>query len=154
MPMLKILTGLLVALLVLAAGYIAYLRLVTNPEVIAQLKTPDGGPRADKVMLVTLPDGQELPVNYLREEGMVYVGVDGLWWRQFSEGPQPVKLVIKGEPYVGTGVAVLDDPEHTADVFARLRPTAPTWLPGRMKGVLLEITLAAENNVLGEGARQ
>ena len=152
--MLKLFIGLLVALLILAAGYIAYLRLVTNPEVIAQLKTSDGGPRADKVMLVTLPDGQELPVNYLREGDMVYVGVDGLWWRQFSAAPQPVSLMIKGERLVGTGVAVLDDPQHTAEVFARLRPTAPTWLPGRMKGVLLEITLAANDKLLGKGDRR
>ena len=92
-------------------------------------------------MLLTLPGGKELPVNYLREQDLVYVGIDGLWWRQFRAGAQPVRLLIKGEDLTGRARAVLDDPAYTEDVFSRLRPTAPTWLPGRMRGVLLEIVL-------------
>ena len=137
----KILLGLSVALLLLFAGYYAHMRFVGNPQVITQLKSVDGGPRADKVMLVVLPNGRELPVNYLREGDRVYVGVDGLWWREFSSGPQPVQLRIKGESLAGRASAILDDPQHTAEIFSRLRPTAPTWLPGRMKGVLVEIVL-------------
>ena len=142
--MLKILLGLILALVVLFAGYYGYMRFVGNPQVIAELKLEDGGARAGKVMLVILPDGQELPVNYLRENATVFVGVDGFWWRQFRDGAQPVSVRIRGETLSGQAVAVLDDPAYTQSVFARLRPTAPAWLPGTMRGVLLEITLDAE----------
>ena len=142
--MLKILIGLIVVLFLLFAGYYGYLRFVSNPQVIAELKSADGGARAGRVMLVTLPDGQELPVNYLREGGTVFVGVDGTWWRQFRDGPQSVTLRIRGESLSGEARAVVDDPAYTAAVFARLRPNAPTWLPGRMGGVLVEIALDLE----------
>ena len=140
----KIIIGLVVAVLVFVAGYLAYLRLIGNPAVIAELKDGDGGPRAAKVLLITLPEGTELPVNYLREDGKVFIGVDGLWWREFREGAKPVTLLIRGETLSGQALAILDDPAYTEAVFARLRPTAPTWLPGRMRGVLVEITLDGE----------
>ena len=142
--MFKILVGLIVALFLLFAGYYGYLRFVSNPQVIAELKGAHGGPRAGRVMLVTLPDGQELPVNYLREGGTVYVGVDGRWWRQFRDSPQSVMVQIRGERLSGQARAILDDPAYTVAVFARLRPAAPTWLPGRMGGVLVEIFLDLE----------
>jgi hypothetical protein len=137
----KILLGFVVALSLLFVGYYAHMRFVGNPQVIAELQGAQGGTRADRVMLITLPDGQELPVNYLREGSTVFVGVDGLWWRQFREAPQTVKLTIRGDRLAGQALAILDDPAYTEAVFARLRPTAPTWLPGRLRGVLLEITL-------------
>ena len=91
--MLKILIGLIVALAMLFAGYYGYLRFVSNPAVIAELKSADGGARAGRVMLVTLPDGRELPVNYLREGGTVFVGVDGRWWRQTSITTTPIPSI-------------------------------------------------------------
>ena len=36
---------------------------------------------ARKVMLITLPSGRTLPVNYLRDGDTVYAGADGRWWR-------------------------------------------------------------------------
>jgi hypothetical protein len=140
----KILLGLVVALLLLFAGYYSYLRFFINPQVTVELKRDDGGPRAGRVMLLQLPDGDEYPVNYLREGGIVFVGVDGLWWRQFRDGGQAVTLYIRGQRLTGQALAILDDAAYTEAVFARLRPTAPTWLPGRMRGVLLQITLDSE----------
>ena len=137
----KLLTGVILALLIVFAGYYLYARLVGNPKVIEALRTNPGGERAARAMLITLPDGRDLPVNYLREADTVYLGVDGLWWRLFRETPQPVTLLIRGETLSGQAVAILDDPEYTEAVFARLRPTAPTWLPGRLGGVLVEVTL-------------
>ncbi len=132
------------ALLTVAAGsYYAYVRLVGNPRVMTEIRAEPDGERARRVMLIELPDGRTLPVNYLREDDMVYMGVDGLWWRQFREGDTPVELLIRGEVLQGRARAVLDDPERTRSVFARLRPTAPDWLPGRMGGVLVEIRLQA-----------
>jgi len=140
---LKILTGTVRVVAVLLLGYYLYTRLVGNPAVIDELRADPNGQRAARVMLITLPDGRELPVNYLRESGVegenVYVGVDGLWWRLFADAAQPVSLLIRGETLTGQARAILDDPAYTKDVFARLRPTAPTWLPGRMGGVLVEV---------------
>lgn len=131
-----------IGLLTLAAGsYYAYLRFVGNPRVVAEIRSEPDGERARRVMLIELPDGQTLPVNYLREGNMVYVGVDGLWWRQFRHSEAPVGLLVRGERLRGQARAVLDDPDRTRSVFARLRPTAPDWLPGRMGGVLVEIRL-------------
>jgi hypothetical protein len=133
-----------VGLLIVAAGsYYAYLQLVGNPRVMTEIRAEPDGERAGRVMLIDLPDGRTLPVNYLREDHMVYVGVDGLWWRQFRPGDVPVELLIRGEDLQGRARAVLDDPDRTRSVFARLRPTAPAWLPGRMGGVLVEIRLQA-----------
>ena len=143
----KIFVGIVAALAVLMVGYLGYVRFVGNANVMAELKAGNGGERAYKVMIITLPDATELPVNYLREGDTVFVGVDGLWWREFQNGPVPVALLIRGERLTGQGWAVLDDPDYTADVFSRLRPTAPTWLPGRMKGVLVEIALDVQGAV-------
>jgi hypothetical protein len=137
----KLLIGLVVTVALVFGGYVLYARLIGNPRVVEELLSNPDGPRADRVMLITLPDGRVLPVNYLREGDTVYVGVDGLWWREFSGGSRPVKLLIRGESLIGHALAILDDPAHTEAVFARLRPTAPAWLPGRMRGVLVEVTL-------------
>ena len=37
-------------------------------------------------MVLIFADGRGLPVNYLREGGVVYAGSDGRWWRAFREG--------------------------------------------------------------------
>ena len=50
------------------------------------------GERARKVMLLTLPSGRELPVNYLREGDRVYAGADGRWWRELAAGNAPVTV--------------------------------------------------------------
>jgi hypothetical protein len=140
----RALIGLILAVTLVIAGYYVYLRFVGNSGVVEELRTNPGGERAARAMLITLPDGRELPVNYLREGDMVYLGVDGLWWREFREGAQPVTLLIRGQTLSGQAVAILDDPARTEAVFARLRPTAPAWLPGRMRGVLVQVTLNEE----------
>ena len=82
------------------------------------------GERAQRVMLLTLPSGRRLPVNYLRENGMVYAGADGRWWRELTGEGGPVTVVVLGETLEGHGRAVQDDPAYTKDVFTRLRPNA------------------------------
>ena len=137
----RIFLGIVVALALLLVGYYGYLRLLGNPRVMEELRTDPHGARAGRVMLITLPDDTVLPVNYLREGDVVFIGVDGLWWRQFRDAPETVSLHIQGETLTGRARAILDDSAYTDEVFARLRPTAPTWLPGRMRGVLVEIEL-------------
>ena len=137
----KALIGLLLAAALLIVGYYLYMRLIGNARVIEELRGDPTGPRAARVMLITLPDGRNYPVNFLREGDRVYLGVDGLWWRAFRGTAQPVTLLIRGETTSGRALAILDDPVRTEAVFARLRPSAPTWLPGRMRGVLVEVTL-------------
>ncbi len=122
-------------------GAVAYFNLVGNNQVTKELKDKPQGERAGIVMLLTLPDGRELPVNYLREGDQVFAGADGRWWRPLREGDIPVQVFIRGQEFSGKARVVLDDPEYTRDVFSRLRPTAPAWLPDSLNGKLIVIDL-------------
>lgn len=111
---------------------------LVNPGVIEELEREPDGERARKVMLLTLPSGRRIPVNYLREGDRLYAAADGRWWRELDGAPRRVEALVRGERLVGRGRAVRDDPEHVRDVFSRLRPSA---LPGF--GTLVEIELEA-----------
>jgi hypothetical protein len=87
-------------------------------------------------MLITLPSGRSLPVNYLREGGMVYAGADGRWWKELVGEGASVTVLVRGETLAGHGRAIRDDPAYTKRIFAKLRPTA---IPGT--GTLVEIHL-------------
>ena len=128
-------------LLLLWFGAKVYFALIGNASVTEELRHDPTGERATRVMLLTFPDGTEFPVNYLREGDRVFVGADGGWWREFRDGNVPVKLFIKGEEHTGRARTVLDDPGYTQDVFTRLRPTAPNWLPGWLNAYLVVIDL-------------
>lgn len=132
------------AIAVAAAGLVGY-RFATvgdvNERVAAEIRADPNGARAAKTMLLTLTDGRMYPVNYLREGNLVYMGIDGRWWREFVNQPQPVQMFIQGETLAGQARTVLDDPARTKDVFSRLRPTVPKWLPDALNGKLVEITL-------------
>lgn len=137
----KTMLGLLALLLVALAGYLAYARFIYNPEVVAKLRAAPDSTYAGRAMLLHLPDGRVLPVNYLLEGDTVFVGVDGRWWRLFEDGGAPVTLEIRGQTLTGHATVVLDDPAYTHDVFSRLRPTAPAWLPDWLNGKLVVISL-------------
>ena len=136
-----ILVAIIALPVVLYLGVLGYYNLVGNDRVAEELRTNPGGERANIVTLLTLPDGRELPVNYLREGNQVFVGADGRWWRAFRDGDIPVSLVIKGETLSGKARVVLDDPDYTRDVFSRLRPNAPDWLPDWLNANLIVIDL-------------
>ena len=93
-------------------------------------------------MMVSLPDGRSLPVNYLREDGLVFIGVDGFWWRQFTGEGQPVEMFIRGERVHGHAKTVLDRPDYVSDIFKRLRPKVPAWLPRWLNGKLIVIEVS------------
>jgi len=122
-------------------GAFAYYNLVGNDHVVEELRNNPRGERANIVMLLTLPSGRVLPVNYLREGNQVFAGADGRWWRAFRDGDVPVRVMIKGEQFSGKARVVLDDPEYTRDVFSRLRPAAPQWLPEWLNANLIVIDL-------------
>lgn len=136
----------LAALVVLVAGYYFYTVQVVNPRVAAELMAAPDGPRAARVMLLTMPDEQVLPVNYLREGPLVFAGADGSWWRDFLPGDVPVKMLIRGETLYGVANVAEDDPAYKADVFSRLRPAAPEWLPAWADAKLIVITLRPHNS--------
>lgn len=109
---------------------------LTNPGVEREIREDPTGERAAKVMLITLPSGRRLPVNYLREDGRVYAGADGRWWKELEGGLTPVSVFVAGESLEGRARAVRDDPAYAKDIFSRLRPKA---LPGF--GTLVEVLL-------------
>ena len=127
----------IVVLLGLRYGY----GLLANPGVIEEVTSNPGGERAGIVMLLTLPDGRVLPVNYLREGNRVFAGADGRWWRALRDGDVPVTVMIRGESFAGRATVVFDDPEYRRDVFARLRPDVPKWLPEWLDAHLVVIDL-------------
>ena len=123
------------ALALLAFGAWLYGDRVANPRVMRELLEDPDGERARKVMLLTLPSGRRIPVNYWREGDRVFAGADGRWWRELVGGA-PVTVVVRGAELRGQGRAVTDDPDYTKRIFAELRPNA---LPGF--GTLVEIQL-------------
>jgi hypothetical protein len=131
---------------VVVAVIAVYATTVGNSRVVAELESVPRGSQAQKVMLLTLPDGRSLPVNYLREGNMVYAGSDGPWWRLLRGAGADVTLLVMGEQLRGHATAVEDDPSRTRDVFSRLRPTVPGWLPDWLNGVLVEIELQREGS--------
>lgn len=133
----KILLIVVMAVAVLAAGYALYMARIVNPAVARELREQPEGERARKVMLITLPSGRSLPVNYLRESDTVYAGADGRWWHELRGAGASVELLVRGETLTGHARAVEDDPEHRAAVFDRLRPSAP-----KIFGTLVQIDLA------------
>lgn len=121
--------------LVVAVGYPLLSRWM-NAGVIRELREEPDGERARKVMLVTLPSGKEIPVNYLRDGGNVYAGADFPWWRELRGEGGKVTVLVQGETLRGHGRAVEDDPALRESVFGRLRPSAPAFT-----GTLVEVVL-------------
>lgn len=127
-----------VVLVALVVGYAVYMIWVANPRVAMELVEDPHGERAQKVMLITLPSGRRLPVNYLREGDRVYAGADGSWWKELVGEGVPVTLLVRGETLSGRARAVRDDPDQRKQIFARLRPNAIEGF-----GTLVEIRLDA-----------
>jgi len=134
----------IVALLALVAGYAVYMVRVANPGVERELREDPEGERARKVMLMTLPSGRTLPVNYLREGDTVYAAADGRWWHQLRGDGAPVELLVRGERLAGHARAIEDEPDLRSAVFDRLRPSAP-----KIFGTLVQIDLASSRALPG-----
>jgi len=127
-----------VALLLALPGVYLYFEHIANPRVVRELMDDPNGKRAQKVMLLMLPSGRRIPVNYLREGDRVYAAADGRWWEELVGDGTPVTVLVRGTTLRGMARAVLDDPAYSEAVFARLRPDA---LPGF--GTLVEVRLDA-----------
>ncbi len=136
-------TGFLLGTLAILVGAAAlFFSLVVNPAVMNEIQTNPTGEEAQEAMLLTF-EGTTLPVNYLKEGDRVYMGVDGRWWRAFTGEGLPVSMLIQGQTFTGHGAVVLDDPAYVSEIFSRLRPTAPAWLPAWLNGKLVVIELDA-----------
>ena len=109
-----------------------------------ELQAEPDGERAQRVLRLTLPNGKTLPINYLREGETVYLGADFGWWKAIDASGTPVELLLRGQVRRGMARVVLDDPQRTKSVFARLRPSAPAWLPAWLNGKLVVIDLDQE----------
>ncbi len=125
-----------IALVVLVAAYLVYAATVVNPRVERELREDPSSARARKVMLITLPSGKTIPVNYLRDGQTVYAAADGRWWRELSGAGARVEVLVQGETLVGQARAIEDEPERRSQIFDRLRPTAP-----KIFGTLVQIEL-------------
>jgi len=125
--------AIVIALIVLGVlGYAVHMVLIANPATIRELRENPNGERAKRVMLLSLPSGREIPVNYLREGSRVYAGADGQWWKELRGEGGEVEMLIQGEALRGRGQAIEDDPQYRRDVFERLRPTAPDFTGGTL----------------------
>ena len=131
----------LVFLLAASISYVMLTREDTNALVAKEIRASPDGDRAQKTMLLTLADGRMYPVNFLHEGNRVYMGIDGLWWREFVDEAQPVQVFIRGVNYAGYAKTVLDDMAYKTDVFSRLRPSVPKWLPDFLDAKFVVITL-------------
>jgi hypothetical protein len=120
----------------LAVAYGLYMTQWVNPRVVRELYENPEGERAGKVMLLTLPSGKAIPVNYLRDGDTVYAAADGSWWRELRGGGGRGSALIRGETLHGEIRAELTDAALRDSVFGRLRPTAP-----RLLGTLIVIEL-------------
>lgn len=138
MKLLRFLVVAALAVGALLAGTYIYFTEFADPRVARELLEEPNGERARKVMLLTLPSGRSIPVNYLREGSKVYAGADGRWWRELSGAGFPVTVLVRGERLHGSARAVEDDPDYTEEVFKRLRPDSYRWIGG----MLVEIELA------------
>ncbi len=144
----KILLGVVVVLGILIVGALVYgaaTRDATNARVAEEIRQNPEGARAAKAMLLTLADGTMYPVNFLYEDDKVFMGIDGLWWREFVAEPKPVSMFIKGETFSGKALVELEDQAYINDIFSRLRPTVPKWLPDALNGKLVVISLDEES---------
>ena len=130
-----------VVLFVAAFGYRLMVIDDRNAAVAEEIRANPDGERARRAMLVWLEDGRLYPVNYLHEGDLVFMGIDGWWWREFQGEGAPVKLLIRGVEYQGHARVILDDPAYVEAVFSRLRPTVPAWLPAWLNGKLVVIQL-------------
>lgn len=130
---------------ILLGGAALFFSQVVNPAMMEEIRTNPTGEEAQEAMLLTF-EGKTLPVNYLKEGDTVFMGVDGRWWRSFTGDGAPVSMYIQGQTYNGHGVVVLDNPAYVADIFSRLRPTAPEWLPSWLNGKLVVITIHTSTN--------
>lgn len=74
---------------------------------------------------------------------VLFLGADGSWWRAFRDGGAEVSLLIRGETFTGHAKVILDDPDYTHEVFTRLRPKVPAWLPDWLNGRLIVIELSS-----------
>ena len=93
------------AVIVVASLFVGlryYAEQIANPKVINEIINNPNGKRAALVTLIELPSGRSVPVNYLQEDNLVFIGVDGRWWREFESTPTPVQLLIKGVTLNGT----------------------------------------------------
>jgi len=134
------------AIVVLVAAMPLYYAYFMNPKVARELREDPDGERAQKVMLITLPSGRAIPVNYLREGDTVYAGADGSWWKELRGEGGRGTVLVRGETLEGHMRAVEDDAELRTSVFGRLRPTAVSFA-----GTLVVVELDARQQ--GEDAR-
>jgi len=132
--------GLLAVAIAALPAVFFFMERFSNPGVVRELLESPDGERAARVMLLTLPSGRRIPVNYLQEGARIYAGADGRWWKELADAPSRVELLVRGESLRGLAGAVTNDPDYRRDVFSRLRPRA---VPGF--GTLIEIRLDPED---------
>ena len=94
-------------LVLLVVGYWIYSERIANPRVVRELIDHPDGERARRAMLLTLPSGRRIPVNYYREDDMVWAGADGRWWKELVGEGFPVSVLVRGETLRGDPWRVL-----------------------------------------------
>jgi hypothetical protein len=135
-----------VLIVLVVAGLAATVMYHLHAGAIRDLRQNPHGERAKKAMLISLPSGRTFPVNYLRDPAVVWAAADTPWWRELAGDGADVTLLIRGETLRGRARAIGDDPDLRSAVFARLRPSAPSFL-----GMLVEIRLTSTAGPVSPG---
>ena len=134
--------GIVVASLIgLILGFALYQTYITNPGVIRELMDNPDGATAGRVMLINLPSGKMLPVNYLHKHDKYWAAADGRWWRELREPGLDLAVIVRGKTLKMQAIAIEHDDKLTDEIFSELRPTAPRWV-----GALLVKFIPADNS--------
>lgn len=132
-----------------SAGCATVFEHVVNPPVVEELRSEPHGSRAHRTMLLTLPDGRAIPVDYVRQGDRLYAVSGFRWWRTLRGGKR-VTVFIRGERLTGVGDVFQGDAAVETNMLSRLKMPVLGIPPAWTGGALVEIVLDSNAEMQSE----